>query len=54
MSFQSMLPAFIQAIKPHIENEWSDEVELAWHTFFSLIIDYIGEGINDNDYKCAY
>lgn len=42
-----MLSAFLQAIKPNIADEWSDEVESALVTFFTVLVDYIGEGIHD-------
>jgi len=43
--FQIILPHFLQAIKPHIEKFWSDDMANAWRALFALIIYYMEDGI---------
>lgn len=37
LSLQLVGPQFIQAIKPALENQWTEEVEVAWSLLMSNI-----------------
>ncbi|XP_045163680.1 uncharacterized protein LOC123528001 [Mercenaria mercenaria] len=45
-----ILPHFLNAIKPHIEEHWCDDLETAWTALFAIIIYYMNEGINQPDH----
>lgn len=45
---QSMLPHFINAIQPHIQTNWNDEVECAWRAMFKLMLYHIARGMDDS------
>jgi hypothetical protein len=45
--FQIILPHFLNAIKPHIEDHWCDDLENAWKTMFDIIIYYMKEGYKE-------
>ncbi|XP_060583500.1 uncharacterized protein LOC132739729 [Ruditapes philippinarum] len=42
-----ILPHFLNAIKPHIEDHWCDDLENAWKTMFDIIIYYMKEGYKE-------
>lgn len=48
-NFQIILPHFLTAIKPHIEEYWSDDMAEAWKTLFTVIIYYMEEGMTKTD-----
>lgn len=41
---QIILPHFLNAIKPHIEDHWCDDLEEAWKMLFAVIIYHMKEG----------
>jgi len=43
------LPHFLQAIKPHIEEVWTEDMADAWTALFALIIHYMEEGLTNHD-----
>lgn len=43
---KSILPHFLCAIKPYIEDNFSDETAEAWRKLFDLLIFYMSEGMN--------
>ena len=56
ISFQYIATPFINAIKPHIEEYWSDDVEKAWRTLFDLMTYYMTSGMrqtskNENSFE---
>ncbi|KAL4221503.1 hypothetical protein ACF0H5_019760 [Mactra antiquata] len=48
-SIQIILPHFLNAIKPHIEDYWCAELADAWTKMFELIIFHIKEGMVNTD-----
>lgn len=53
---QYIATPFINAIKPHIEEYWSDDVEKAWRTLFDLMTYYMTSGMrktskNENSFE---
>ena len=49
--FQLIFPHFLNAIRPHIEDHWSEDVANAWKTFFKIITYYMELGISGADPK---
>ncbi|XP_045163679.2 neuroglobin-like [Mercenaria mercenaria] len=47
---QIILPHFLSAIKPHIEEHWCDDLETAWKTMFAIIIYHMSEGITQPEH----
>ena len=45
-SFQVILPHFLNAITPHVEDQWCDDLEVAWKTLFVVILFHMKEGYN--------
>ena len=48
---QVIFPHFLNAIRPHIEDHWSEDVANAWKTFFKIITYYMELGISGADPK---
>ncbi|XP_045163678.1 uncharacterized protein LOC123527999 [Mercenaria mercenaria] len=42
---QIILPHFLSAMKPYIQDKWCEELEEAWKTFLSLVVYHMKEGI---------
>lgn len=40
-----ILPHFLSAIKPHIQDHWCDDLEDAWKILFAIIIYHMKEGM---------
>ncbi|XP_045163840.2 uncharacterized protein LOC123528166 [Mercenaria mercenaria] len=46
---QIILPHFLSAMKPYIQENWCEELEDAWITFLSLIFYHMREGMQQTD-----